>query len=609
MRKNFRGAVVCDTEFETSGGDYDLRPGDLPVPLCLVAYLLDENLNHVHTIKMWRDELLAAPYPPFDIHNIPFVAYSGQAELTNFKVLNWEFPTHVFDLHTAYLASSNVLLPYDPDVKRTKQRKRLSDACRAYGIEGWETLNKEQMAKDIGEGRWRDYGQDTVFAYCEEDVARSADLLRAQVRGSNRFPPIDTNRVFFWSEYSAKTVALVQAKGVPIDMYLRNLIEENKRTIIGELLRRFDPSHGDDKPIYTSEGEWSYARFEAWLVRSGIPFWPRLDSGRLDLDSDVFRMMSHFPGIEGLHALRDTINFIAKARLPIGRDSRNRPSLHPFGTTSGRNAHAKSIFNAHAGMRSLILFSPDIIGAYFDWRTQEVGIAAAESGDANLKRDYASGDYYHALARQNGITDDPDPVRWKKNLANGDIRQRMKSLSLGVNYGMSVPSLARGLNCHPLLASAWIEQHKRTYTRYWEWRADVIRKAMLARCIETSHGWPLHISTSPNPRTIGNHKMQGGGAEMLRWAAVQLCAAGIIPCMLVHDGILFEETDREKLEHAREIMLKAGRDICNGFEIGVDVDQMLIGGARYRDKRPMAQKMWNTVISTLEALGALPRSA
>ena len=29
--------------------------------------------------------------------------------------------------------------------------------------------------------------------------------------------------------------------------------------------------------------------------------------------------MYHQPGIESLHALRDSIGFIAKARLPIGR--------------------------------------------------------------------------------------------------------------------------------------------------------------------------------------------------------------------------------------------------------------------------------------------------
>ena len=94
--------------------------------------------------------------------------------------------------------------------------------------------------------------------------------------------------------------------------------------------------------------------------------------------------MYHVPGIEGLHALRDSLGVIVRAKLPIGRDGRNRPSLFPFCTATGRNAHAKSLFNAHAGMRSFMVFPPDTIGVYLDWRTQEVGIAAALSGDEAL---------------------------------------------------------------------------------------------------------------------------------------------------------------------------------------------------------------------------------
>src|SRR5262249_13047506 len=287
--------------------------------------------------------------------------------------------------------------------------------------------------------------------------------------------------------------------------------------------------------------------------------------------------------------------FISKAKLPVGRDGRNRPSLFPFGTARGRNAHAKSIFNAHAGMRSLIVFPRNMIGAYLAWRAQEVGIAAGDSGDENLTCAYLTGDIYHAIAYRFGFTNDPDRIHWKATQV--DMRNRMKILQLAVSYGQSVSSLARGIDRHPLIASGIIERHKRTYSRFWPWRAEVIQRAMLERRIETSHGWPLHISTSPNQRTLGNFKMQGGGAEMLRWGTVQLCDANIIPCMLIHDGILFEESDPEKLEHAREIMLKTGCDVCDGFEIGVDVDQMLVGSARYRDKRPMAQKMWDTIMS------------
>ena len=128
------------------------------------------------------------------------------------------------------------------------------------------------------------------------------------------------------------------------------------------------------------------------------------------------------------------------------------------------------------------------------------------------------------------------------------------------------------------------------------WSADRERRRLAA-----------HITTSPNQRTLYNFPMQSGGAEMLRLATVRLCEAGIVPIMLIHDGILFEETDPEKIEHAKEIMRAAGRDVCDGFEIGVDVDQMLVGGARYRDKRPMAQKMWATIMDTLQTIGVLPR--
>ena len=45
-----------------------------------------------------------------------------------------------------------------------------------------------------------------------------------------------------WSEYTAKTVARIQARGMPIDMALWNLVQENKAAVIGALIARFDPS-------------------------------------------------------------------------------------------------------------------------------------------------------------------------------------------------------------------------------------------------------------------------------------------------------------------------------------------------------------------------------
>ena len=595
MSENFRSVVVCDFE-------YEIEPGELPNVLCMVAHVLDENLRHVRTIKRWRGEFGAMP--PFDIGpDTLFVAYSAWAEMTCFKVLGWPFPVHIYDQHTAFLAESNELLPYEPDLTRKKPRKRLSDACRVHLIEGWERIDKETIAKSIGEGTWREtYSPQDVVDYCEEDVRMSVRLLRSQLR-SNHGP--DVNHVLAWSNYSAKAIALIQARGMPIDLPLWNLVQENKAAVLGELIKQFDPSYGSPYPIYSPEGEWNYDRFGQWLVYAGIGAWPRLESGQFSADSDAFRSMYHTPGIEALHALRDSVGFIAKARLPIGRDGRNRPSLFPFGTATGRNAHARSPYNAHAAVRSFMVFPPGSTGFYLDWRSQEVGVAAAWSSDQNLIEDYLGGDVYHALARLCGLTDDQDPVHWKKH--NRPMRDRMKPLQLGINYGMGVPSLARGLDRHPLIASEIIERHKRRYPRFWQWRADRVTAAMFDRRIESVGGWPLRITHSPNQRTLFNFPMQSGGATMLQTATVRLCDAGIVPIMLVHDGILFEESDAGKLDHAIEIMRSAGRDVCRGLEIGVDIDQWLEGGARYRDKRPMAIKMWGTIMNTLQAIGALPQ--
>jgi hypothetical protein len=525
-----------------------------------------------------------------------------------FLVLGWRFPVHIYDEHTAYLARTNLLLPYEPDEVRKKLRKRLSDACRFYGIEGWQNIDKEAISEAIGNGTWREkYSPQEILDYCEEDSTKEVQLLRRQLLDP-RCPDID--HICYWSDYSAKCIARIQARGMPIDIALWDLVQEHKAAVVRALIRQFDLSQSSPYPIYSEEGEFTYERFECWLAylqsQGLLTGWPRLDSGRLDLSSDAFGIMSHVPGIDKLHALRDCLSFIVKARLPIGPDGRNRPSLFPFGTASSRNAHARSPYNAHAAVRSFLKFSPETTGLYLDWRTQEVGVAAARSGDRNLIDDYAV-DIYHALAKLCGLINEPDPRRWKRD--HPEQRERMKPLQLGINYGMGVPSLARGLDRHPLIASEVIERHKRRYPRFWQWRADMEQTAMLNREIRSLDGWPLYLTTSPNRRTLFNFPMQSGGAVMLRRAVLRLCEADIVPIMLIHDGILFEETDPEKLEHAKEIMRQAGRETCHGLEIGVGIDQELTGGARYRDKRPMAQKMWATIMNVLKEIGVLSDAA
>jgi hypothetical protein len=237
MPETFARVIVLDFE-------YEVTPGGLPGVLCMVAYELDERLRHVRTFRLWRGEF--GPRPPFDIGpDTLVVGYSLWAEMMCFLMLGWSFPVHVYCLHTTHLASTNFLLPKDPEKKRIKPRKGLSDACRASGIDGWENIDKPAMSKDIGEGLWRKYGQPAVFEYCEEDVRNSAELLRRQLRKG-----VDVPLVLHWSEYSAKVVARIQAKGMPVDVPLWHLVQENKTTIVRELVHLYASS---PLPIFRSD--------------------------------------------------------------------------------------------------------------------------------------------------------------------------------------------------------------------------------------------------------------------------------------------------------------------------------------------------------------------
>src|ERR1700693_4202062 len=117
--------------------------------------------------------------------------------------------------------------------------------------------------------------------------------------------------LFGYSNYSAKAIARIQSRGMKIDTWLWDLVQEHKAAIIADFVRRFDPGYGTEFQIFNLEGEWSYQRFERWLASRSIA-WPRLESGALDIRKKTFRMLYHMPGVENIHELRDAVSFIRK---------------------------------------------------------------------------------------------------------------------------------------------------------------------------------------------------------------------------------------------------------------------------------------------------------
>ena len=240
------------------------QTANCPNVLCMVVHVLDENLQHVRTIRMWRGEF--GKTPPFDIGpDALFVAYSAWAEMTCFMTLGWKFPEHIFDLHTAYLAASNMLLPYNPDEVRKRERKRLSDACRAYGIEGWENIDKEahrtrpsarvagaNTAARLSSNTAKKTSKNRPNCCASNCVAAAADCQPARVEHVSAL--VELQRQGGRTESRRAACRSTCRCGI----WCRRTRPRSFDTCYAE----FDPSHGSDCPIYTPDGEWSYDRFE-----------------------------------------------------------------------------------------------------------------------------------------------------------------------------------------------------------------------------------------------------------------------------------------------------------------------------------------------------------
>jgi DNA polymerase I len=172
--------------------------------------------------------------------------------------------------------------------------------------------------------------------------------------------------------------------------------------------------------------------------------------------------------------------------------------------------------------------------AYIDWSQQEIGIAAALSGDPALLSAYESGDCYLAFAKQDkavppDATEETHPIE----------RDLYKNCALGVGYGMEAESLALRINRPVIVARHLIQRHKEIYRTSWRWGDNAVNHADLHGKQWTVFGWTRWVAAKDyNPRSLRNFHAQAHGAEMLRLACCLGIENGIEICAPVHDAVL-----------------------------------------------------------------------
>ena len=419
----FRRAIIVDFEFR-------IEPGGLPHVVCAVLREFGCGLE----LRLSRDDLLAMRQPPLDLEQDVLVAYYASAEIACFLQLGWPLPRHVIDLYAEHRCLTNGLL-LKPERQKTKSRSgktwkangrdSLLNALALRGLAHLDVDTKDAVRNLIlTEPNPSPAQRAEIVNYCASDVLGAEALLRYMVERNQ----IDWPRALWRGRYTV-AAARMERVGVPIDVALHQRLATNwtilRHELIASVNRSFDVFDGND----TFKAD----KFVAYLLRWNLP-WPKLPSGALALDTETFDEMARFhPELRPLYEVRQSLGEMRLTGLAIGDDARNRSLLSVFQTVTGRNAPSNStfIFGPARWLRGLIKPPSGFALAYVDWRSQEIAVAAAISGDERLLAAYQGDDVYMAFARDAGLV----PTDATKE-THHDVREMCKTVVLGIGAGL-----------------------------------------------------------------------------------------------------------------------------------------------------------------------------
>jgi DNA polymerase-1 len=551
----FKEVWAVDFEYGTpTGGHPEIR--------CMVA----SEFYTGRTIKLWVDEL--GPEPPFNIGSDSlFVAYFSSAEFNCFLKLGWPKPKYIFDLFVEF---KNLTCGTPP-----MGGYSLLGAISYFGLTGLEATEKEEMRDLALRGEiYSAEEKKALMDYCESDVMGTLQLLPKLLERTENLPQSLLRGRYMWS------VGSMEYEGVPLDVETFGDLKSKWDSITGKLIEDVNSQYG----VYDKEGHWSDDRFEDWLTKTEIP-WPRLEGGKLDLQSETFRSMSiSHPIVGELGTLRHALSQMRLSAIEVGPDGRTRCMLSPFSSRTSRNqpSNSRFIFGAGGWLRNLIQADPGMAVCELDFEQQEFGVMAALFEDDNMKLAYQSGDPYLEFAKQAGAVPE-----WATKETHSKERELFKQCVLGVQYGMEAESLSRRINDSVMVARRLLRSHREVYSRFWKLSQYAVDYTILSGKQSTVFGWTHHLPHDANagqkfkkgqkplgnPRMLRNFFAQANGAEMLRLACIFAIEDGIRVCAPVHDAIMItspvEEIDDVAARMAKH-MVAASAIVLEGFELRVE---------------------------------------
>jgi hypothetical protein len=546
---------VVDAEFAQPAGER-------PEVHCVVA----AELWSGRTLRLGHEQLArlrTAPYPigPGSL----FTCYNGLAELTCHLALGWPLPDRILDLLVEFRWLTNGSGWREGE----KSKHRLIDAAEYFGLDPMGAAEKSEMQALAIRGKpFTPEESRDLLVYCETDVVVTTKLLR-------RMAPCLTLQALQRGRF-VRTAARMLHAGVPLDVATLRRVQERREGIIQALVEEVNPSFGVFQGL-----TFKMERMESLVRQHGL-CWPRLNSGCLGMDKDVWkRMAERYPFLEPLHQARRTTSLLRDNDLAVGRDARNRYGFFPFAADTGRNAWkaGQFIFAQPAYLRGLVQPPPGKVLAYLDYGAQEFAVAAVLAGDERMAEAYQADDPYLTFGKQAALI----PASATKE-SHGTERKNLKACVLGLQFLISKWGLADRLGIQTDYAEVLIAAHRRVYRHFWAWVDAVVDRALLDGFQETLLGWRTAVRDGEamrrgrparrfNPRAAVNFPVQGGAADVTRLACNLVSERGITVLANIHDALLIEgdvDVIDDLADETGSLMVQAGRELLQGFTLKVD---------------------------------------
>jgi len=545
LKENFKNIVVVDTEFK---GQQD--EGQLNDPICVVFEEITRGEQHIFEGKKWK-----LPYPSKDTL---YIAHNVIAEAHTFLAAGNKLPQFWWDTFIE-----------DKKLNFGKVAKHsLLACCARYGIQTIsEDLKKYFINKIILPNEtYTDEQLKTIVNYCISDVEAGKELFLRQLEDIEKTRNLDGPRMIIsqalFSGAAVACTAQVEFNGIHINQPLLKRIDDAfpyvKRTMIDEL--------NADLDIYENDVLKQH-KFDEFIERIGLSdVWPLTITGKYKTDENTLEEYKDtHPDIRKFKLAQEFISSRKLKGFIVGPDGKARCSYRMYGLKTGRTnpSTAKHPFNAPKAMRNLVAAPKDKIMVNFDYRSQEVAIAAYISGDPKMMAAVEQTDPYIQIAKMNNaVPKDATKASHKEQ------RNLYKTTTLAALYGQGAINMSKRMNLIIDYGQDLFVKIKNTFPTYFAWAKEMFDKAIIDGYAETKFGWRYYFKPGElyNPRTFYNFPIQAHGSEMLRRALIDLTHAGIEVNALIHDGIVLtfdRKNFRKEFIKAKKILLDASRTILN----------------------------------------------